>query len=150
MISLVKEYDTDMVTLLHAAADFTYRHRWMEGVKKTEVQNHFLPRVGMRCIMTLDKGEKTVIASHYVFHEKEIEFSETEEDTGNLSHYSLEKLGDYKTKLTLNYYRDKNFLTGLSYAFGKKNSIKKSFEKSLGHLAMLVNEIGDSVRIRSQ
>jgi hypothetical protein len=33
MLSVSKEYDTDIITLFHASGDFNYRSRWQEGVK---------------------------------------------------------------------------------------------------------------------
>src|SRR5260221_9355607 len=34
VISVSREYETDMITLFHAAGDFNYRSQWQQGVKK--------------------------------------------------------------------------------------------------------------------
>src|SRR6187455_1524907 len=49
MITVTREYDTDIITLFHASGDFNYRSRWQAGVIAVEEVDHFLPRVGMRC-----------------------------------------------------------------------------------------------------
>ncbi|MGI8584738.1 MAG: hypothetical protein ACR2KX_21320 [Chitinophagaceae bacterium] len=41
MISLSKDYETDIITLFHATGDFNYRSRWQYGVKAVEEVNHF-------------------------------------------------------------------------------------------------------------
>jgi len=148
--SLTVEYNTDIITLLHAAADFTYRPRWMQGVKAVEVQNHFLPRIGMKCIMTLESGSSTILAKHYQFQQYEIEFSEIDEQSGYLCYYRLEKLEDLRTKFALTVYIPSRFMAGhLFHWFGKK-SLHSRMERSLQKLTELVAEIGDSVRLKAQ
>jgi hypothetical protein len=64
MISVTREFDTDIITLFHASGDFNYRSRWQEGVKQIEEVNHFLPRVGMRCRCTFHNGKVSVYTSN--------------------------------------------------------------------------------------
>lgn len=79
MLSVSKEYETDIITLFHATGDFTYRSRWQEGVKKVEEVNHFLPRVGMRCRCIMENGQVVIYTTNYSYHPERIEFSETDE-----------------------------------------------------------------------
>lgn len=148
--SLSREYDTDLITLLHATANFVYRNQWMQGVKQVEVQNHFLPRIGMRCIMTLPDKKVGILAKHYIFGEHNIEFSEIEERTGYLSYYTLEKLEDLSTRLVLNYYIPDGVFSGFIFRAVKKRRVKNTFEKSLTNLSALVDKLGDSVRQNAQ
>ena len=67
MITVSKEYETDIITLFHATGDFNYRSRWQEGVKKVEEVNHWLPRVGMRCRCILENGEVITYSSSYIY-----------------------------------------------------------------------------------
>src|SRR5690606_31986464 len=104
MITYTRVYKTDIITLLHATADFNYRNRWMYGVKEVEVENHFLPRIGLRCKLISDMGESYTYSSYFSFKNDKIEFSETDEGREILFYYTLEELGNEKTKLTFDYY----------------------------------------------
>ncbi|WP_339701005.1 DUF2652 domain-containing protein [uncultured Roseivirga sp.] len=150
VISISKTYNTDLITLLHATADFTYRNQWVNEVNSVEVQNHFLPRIGMRCVMNLPRKKVTIIANHYIFGEHKIEFSETEESTGWLSYYTLEKLEDFRTLLTFNYYINDQLFSGFLFKLLKQARLKKITEKSLTNLEGLVEKLGDSIRIKAQ
>lgn len=140
-ITLTREYETDIITLLHAAADFTYRPRWMQGVKSVEVENHFLPRIGLRCKIISDQGESFTYANHYSYQNERIEFSEVDEGTETLLHYILEKVDDRKTKLTLDYYIRKNLLSKLLFDLRNKNKVKSTLIKSLQNLDGVVGQI---------
>lgn len=134
IISVSNEYETGIIELFHAAGDLNYRSQWQEGVKKVEEINHFLPRVGTRCRCILDNGQTVIYASSYNYHADKIEFSETEEKTGNLTYYALEKISDKKTKLTIDYYIPKNIFTLIGYVSGKKNKLQRNLQKSLENL----------------
>ncbi|HET8736277.1 MAG TPA: DUF2652 domain-containing protein [Pricia sp.] len=140
-IALTREYETDMITLLHAAADFSYRSRWMHGVKEVEIENHFLPRIGVRCKIISDQGATYTYANHYSYQKDRVEFSEVDEDTETLSHYTLEKLGDRKTRLTLDYYIEKKPLSRLLFDLGTKNKVRSGMTKSLQNLDRLIGQI---------
>ena len=146
VLSITREFDTDMITLLHATADFTFRNKWMEGVKEVMVQNHFLPRTGMRNKLILEQGETTSIANHYTFGTEIIEFSEIEEQSGHLSYYVLEKLGDLKTKLSYNYYITRDLFSSMVFTLFRNKKLKLKYAKSFENLSRFVEQLGDSVR----
>src|SRR6266487_5860589 len=123
VISVSKEYETDIITLFHATGDFNYRSRWQEGVKVVEEVGHFLPRVGMRCRCVLENGQVVIYASSYSFHPERIEFSETDEKKKSSTYYILEKTGDNKTRLTLNFYLRKNIATQIVFWLMKKKKM---------------------------
>jgi hypothetical protein len=140
MISVSAEYDADIIRLFHATGDFSYRHRWQEGVKRVEQVNHFLPRVGMRCRCVLENGETITYSSSYFYQPDRIEFSETEEKNRTLTYYTLEKINDHKTRLTLDFYMEKNLAHQLLFKL-KKKKMKNRFRMSLDNLHQLVKEI---------
>ena len=139
-ISASAEYETDIITLFHATGDFNYRSRWFEGVKKMEEVNHFLPRVGMRCRCILENGETTTYSTSYAYQDDKIEFSETDEKE-NSTYYTLEKIGDHTTKLTLDFYIKKNPIRQIVFQLQMKKKMEEIFRKSLLNLTSLVKEI---------
>lgn len=140
VISLSGEYDTDIITLFHATGDFNYRSRWRDGVTTVEEVGHFLPRVGMRCRCILESGETVTYASSYSYRSDRIEFTETEEGTGNVTAYLLERVGERRTRLTLRYFVPRSPAAFL-FRLIRKRDLEQSLERSLENLVGLVREI---------
>jgi len=134
-------YDTHIIQLFHASGNPNYRNRWQDGVQKVEEQNHFLPRVGMKYRFTLENGTATYFASSFLFQPEHIEFSETDENSGTILYFTIEKIDDEKTKLTIDQYAKKNFFSRLSYNSEKRKKIEASLNKSLNSLEKLVSEL---------
>jgi hypothetical protein len=141
MFSVERVYDTDIITLFHAAGDFRYRNRWKEGVKSVETFNHFLPRVGMKCRCMTDDGLVNIVSSYYYYLDDKIEFTETDEDKGSATHFLLEKAGIRKTKLRLDFYIKKSFSIEFVLLLAGKRKLEKAFKKSLENLTALVKEL---------
>jgi hypothetical protein len=141
MISVSREYDVPIIPLFHASGDFNYRSRWREGVTKVEELSHFLPRIGMRCRCTMENGESAIYASSYSFHPERIEFEETDENKMHATHFTLETIGDNKTRLTLDYYIRKNLLEQALFNLTRKNKMEASLQGSLANLHELVKEL---------
>lgn len=141
MLSFSREYEADIITLFHATGDFNNRHRWQEGVKKVEEVNHFLPRVGMRCRCVLDNGEVNIFSSSYSYSPERIEFSETDEKTGNSTYFILEKISNSKTKLTINFYLKKNIFGQTIFNLVRRKSMQENYYKSFLNLEKLIKEI---------
>jgi hypothetical protein len=141
IISVSREYETDIITLFHATGDFNYRSRWQTGVKRVEEVNHFLPRVGMRCRCVLDDGQVILYSSSYSYRPDRIEFSETNESNNNVTYITLEKIEPKKTRITLDYYLEGNVAKQLMFRLMKKNKMEDDFQKSLLKLVELVKEI---------
>jgi len=131
LFSLSREYDVNIITLFHASGDYRYRTQWREGVKAIEELGHYLPRVGMRCRLDLENGQSVIYSSSYFYSDERIEFSETDETKKSCTNYILEKLGERKTRLTVNYFARNDFFTKL---FANKRNIRNSLEKSLTRL----------------
>lgn len=142
VISVQQEYQTDIITLFHATGDFSYRIRWLEGIKKIDEVGHFLPRVGMKCRCVMDNGKEVVIsASSYKFQENRVEFSETNETKEFLSYYTLEKTGEKRTKLTIDFYIRKGFPSAIIFDLLKRRKMEKILRKSMNNLIHLVTQI---------
>jgi hypothetical protein len=142
MISLSREYETDIITLFHATGDYHFRPRWQEGVKKVEEVGHFLPRVGMKCRSVLENGQSVIYyASSYSYQPERIEFSETEEKKKDSTYYLLEKTGPKRTKLTLSYYVPKNRLGEILFKLTQRREVEDRLQKSMLNLDSLAKEI---------
>ena len=138
VISLSHEYETGLITLFHATGDFNHRSCWMEGVKKVEEVNHYLPRVGMKCKKINDDGNEIIYSSSYYYTDEQIEFSETEENSGNITYFTLRTLPGNKTALNISYYTNHKFPDGLLFRiFHKKemeNKLSVSMKKLEGYI----------------
>lgn len=141
VISLSNIYDTHMIQLFHAAGAPNYRGRWQEGVKRVEEESHFLPRVGMKYCCILENGNTNFFASSFSFNPERVEFSETNEDTGAISYFTLEKIDDNKTKLTIDYFVKKNPISQFLFSAFKKKKAEESWKRSLKNLEGLVSEL---------
>jgi hypothetical protein len=140
VLSVSKEYDTNIIKLFHVTGDFNYRHRWQEGVQKVEEVTHFLPRVGTKCRRILDSGKIVTYSSSYTFHPDRITFSETDEDKKHASYFLLEKTSEGKIRLTVDYYIRKNPLEQFLFSL-KKKKIRASMTRSLNRLEILLEEV---------
>jgi hypothetical protein len=141
VLSVSDVFDAHIITLFHATGDFNYRHRWQVDVKKVEEITHFLPRIGMKCKRTLENGEATVYMSSCVFRPERIEFSETDEKTGNTTLFILEKIETLKTRLTIQYYTKKGVFEAIAFRLNKRRKMRNMLQASLKKLHGLVKEI---------
>jgi hypothetical protein len=145
VLSHAKEYETDIITLFHGVGDFNYRNRWKEGVKSVEEVSHFLPRIGTKCRCELEDGQVVIYATSYSFHPGRIEFSETEEKSKNSTYFTLKKIDDKKTRLTVDFYIKGNIIQQMIFGLTRKKKMEETFQKSLNNLSEFVREINFSV-----
>jgi len=141
IFSVSKEYDTDIITLFHAAGDLNNRSRWLEGVKKVEELNHFLPRVGMRCRCIMENGNAVIYSSSYSYSDNKIEFSETDEQDKVTVYNTLEQTGNNRTILKIDYYLKKNLADEIIFKLTKRKKTEESYLKSLENLTGIIKEI---------
>jgi hypothetical protein len=159
VFSVSKEYDTDIITLFHASGDFHYRSKWQEGVGSVEIMNHYLPRVGMKCKCIIDGREAIIYSSSYRYQEDHIEFTETlctpspttsplgagSMNPTSLTWFKLEHIPTTpnlrRTRLTLDYYADRNIASGLVFKLLRKTAIERQFRRSLENLVPVVSEL---------
>ena len=140
VLSLSREYETDIITLFHASGDFNYRSNWQEDVSSVEEINHYLPRVGMRCRYIMDNGDVIVYTSNYYrYQEDKIEFSETDERGNSVYWFTLEKTGEASSRLTLDLYL--NSATAIILKQSEQKKIRDTLNKSLQNLDDVVKAI---------
>jgi hypothetical protein len=140
IISVQREYKTDLITLFHATGDFNYRHRWQDGVKHVEEIIHFLPRIGMKCRCSMENGEHYIYSSSYRYREDHIEFSETDDNTKCVTYFTLLRKSSDTTELRIDFYTPvKPVLDKLP---GEDvNSIREKFLRSLNNLEPLIKTL---------
>ena len=141
MLSLSKVYDTDIITLFHATGDFHYRSKWQEGVRAVTELNHYLPRVGMRCRYIFDNGEEIIYSSSYTYHPDKITFSETDEKRKTARFYTLEKISNESTRLTIDHYVQRNTASEILFTLFKKQKLQATLSRSMENLVEVVKEI---------
>ncbi len=141
IISVSKEYETDIITLFHATGDFAFRSNWMEGIKKVEEIGHFLPRVGMRCKCIMDNGEAIIYSSSYSYETNRIEFSETDDKHQNITWFTLEETTNNKTKLTIDLYINNDLITTSLFSILQKRKKTAALERSLIKLTEVIKDI---------
>lgn len=139
--SVSKEYKTDIITLFHAAGAFEYRHLWWEGVKKVEELNHFLPRVGMQSIWTSESGKTLYYSSGYSYSDERIEFSEMDEKGDQVNYFTLIKMADNETKLTIDIYKNNNWIKNFIFKFSGQKNFESMLQKSLENITPLLEKI---------
>lgn len=145
MMSISREYATDIITLFHASGDYKYRSQWMEGVKKVEEVSHFLPRIGTRYRCVLKNGVVTTYASSYRYEADRIQFSESNEQNKDVLLFILQKKGRGRSSLTIEYYIPRSFLSQFMFSVLRKKYLENRFNKSLTNLA----EIASNLKIPS-
>lgn len=133
VISVSHDYRINMITMFHAVGDAAVRHRWVPGVKRVEVTNHFLPRVGMRWKIVTDEGEYAAHASGYYYQDEKIDFTESDETTGNITYYIIEKRSDSLTRVTIELFVP-NRIKRLKFQLLQKASQKRRLEEALKRL----------------
>jgi hypothetical protein len=141
VLSVEKEYDTDIITLFHATGDFQHRGRWYVGVEKVELVNHFLPRVGMKCRVFLPGKEVFIYSSSYRYQEHRIEFSEMDEEKSSATWFTLERMSPKRTKLTIDFYVTGGIASRLGFRLFRKKKFEERFRKSMENLVRLVKEL---------
>ena len=139
--SFSKEYETDIITLFHAAGSFEYRHRWWDGVKKVEALNHLLPRVGMRSRWILDTGEVVNYSSSYTYTDEKIEFSESNEKDNQVTYFTLTKVEENKIVLTIDIYKSESWFEKLLAGSSSRRKLQQTLQKSMQNLVTLVKEL---------
>ncbi|HMH20961.1 MAG TPA: hypothetical protein VK563_04260 [Puia sp.] len=92
----------------------------------------------MRSRFELENGQVMLYSSSYSYRQDRIEFSETDEKTESSSYYTLEKISDTTTKLTLDLYIKKGLIGPTLFRLFRKAKMEDSFRRSLGNLGRLV------------
>ena len=142
VLSFYKEYDADIISLLHGVVDFHTRKLWQVGVKDIDSVTHStLPRLGTshRCIF--EKGHSISYSSSYSFASEKIEYSETDDKKTSAIYSTFNKISDNRTGLTVDIYLKKNPLTLAWFNLVEKKKLEKNFLQSLENLEEFMKEV---------
>jgi hypothetical protein len=142
VLSFYKEFDTDIITLLHGVADFHTRKRWQINVKDIDNISHStIPRVGTSHRCLFEKGHMIMLTSSYNYSPEKIEYSETDEEKKSAIYSTFTKIAEKKTGLTVDFYLRNNPITLIMFNLFMKKKMEKMFTQSLGNLVGFVKEI---------
>jgi hypothetical protein len=143
VISVYKDYDIDIKTLCYTVVHFEFRHQWQIGLKEVNEVEHFLPGVGSRHQHVMKNGEKIMMftSSFSYDPEKKIQFSETEEKRKNSTYYTIDKAPDGRSRLTMDFYIQKNPVRQLLFTLFEKNKLESNLRQSLENLEPIVKEM---------
>lgn len=143
VISVSRDYAVDIKTLCYTVVHFEFRHQWQVGLKAVDEVEHFLPGVGSRHRHVLENGqEEMMYTSSFSYNpESKIQFSETAEKNKASTFYTVEKLTDHTTRLTVDYYLPRNLFRQALFALTKKAEKEKQLVQSLQNLEPLVKKM---------
>jgi hypothetical protein len=141
VVSVSREYEVDIKLLFYTVVHFEFRNQWQVGVKAIDEVEHFLPGVGSRHRRVMDNGETMVYTSSFSYGEERIVFSETDDIRKRAMYYIIEKTGENKSRLTVEIYAKKNFISQLLFRIKEKKQAEADLEKSLSNLTGLLKEI---------
>ena len=142
VLSFYREYDADIISLLHGVVDFHTRKLWQEGVKEIEDVTHpDIPRLGTshRCI--LEKGQQIMYSSSYSFTPEKITYSETDEKKTASIYSTFQKITETRTGLTVDIYLKKNPVLLSLFKLFEKKKMERSFQRSLVNLEKFMKEV---------
>jgi hypothetical protein len=142
VLSFYREYDADIISLLHGVVDFHTRKLWQDGVKEIEDVTHpDIPRLGTshRCI--LDKGQQIMYSSSYSFTPEKITYSETDEKKTASIYSTFQKITENRTGLTVDIYLKKNPVLLSFFKLFEKKKMERSFQRSLVNLEKFMKEV---------
>jgi len=148
VLSFYREYDTDMLTLLHGVVDFHTRKYWNLYVKDIDqVTNNELPRLGTSHRCLLEKGNSIMYSSSYsyspanTYTPDEIEYSETDDKKTNAVYFKFKKISENKTGLQADFYLRNNMVKLLLFKWLGKAKMEKTVSQSLDKLAEFVKDL---------
>ena len=148
VLSLYREFDTDMLTLLHGVVDFETRKLWNMYIKDIDqVSDSALPRLGTshRCI--LEKGHAIMYTSSYSYEPansympEKIEYGETDDKKTHSVHFTFKKISETRSGLTADFYLKNNPITIALFKLMMKKKWEKMFNQSFQKLEEFVKEI---------
>jgi hypothetical protein len=82
-----------------------------------------------------------IASSYYYYQDNKIQFTETDETKGTCTHFTLEKTGTKKTRLTLDFYVKKNLPAEIIFRLTEKRKLENKFKRSQQNLDALVKEL---------
>ena len=146
VISVSREYDTDVKSLFYTALHFEFRHLWQEGVKGIDQVDHLIPTIGTKHRCILEKGFIIMYSTTFSYDPNtKIEYSETDEKKTSAVYFTLERISANKSRLTMDLYIKKSVFLQTMFSLMMKKKMERSFNKSLENLVGVLKEIKPTV-----
>lgn len=142
VLSFYREYDSDIISLLHGVVDFHTRKIWNVGIRDIDnVTDEALPRLGTshRCI--LEKGNHIVYTSSYTYTPEKIEYGETDDKKTNTIYFTFTKITETRTGLNVDLYLKSNPFLLTAFRLFMKKKMEKMFNQSLSNLTEFMKEV---------
>jgi hypothetical protein len=145
--TLVKDYDAEINDLFFNAVSFQNRPKWQFGVVETDQISHVLPQVGTKHRCVLEKGERVMYTSNYEYSTEKIVYAETDEKKKSACYFTFEKIGENKTRFTVDLYLKKNPLLVTAFRLMMKKKVENQFRKSMKNLEKLVSAVKEPAEV---
>ena len=140
-LSVSKEFDKDIKTLFFTTAHFEFRNQWLEGVKKIDEVEHFIPGVGSKHRCVLEKEQSILITSSLSYDpETKIVFSETSDKKTHAVYFILVPLAGQRCLFTMEFYVP-NQLMKIMFDLFMKKKLEGEIRRSMETLDKLVKGI---------
>jgi hypothetical protein len=144
MQSVAREYESHPRALFYILGHMELTPRWQEGVKHVEEVDHFLSGMGARQRVIMHDNTAVVMSpSSFSFEpERIVDMGLTDESGTRTVHCVLEKLGEDRSRLTIQVYLkpDQDLIT--DYEQHAKAMEEGWWQRSLENLDGLVKEMG--------
>lgn len=148
VISTYREFDTDVLTLLHGVVDFSTRKDWNAFIKDIDyVSDESLPRLGTSHHCILEKGQSIMYTSSYTYIPadtylpEKIEYSETDDKKSYAIYYTLNRITGNRTSLTVDFYLRNNPIALAIFRLFEKKKMENKVALSMNRLSQLIKEI---------
>ncbi|MGO4291109.1 DUF2652 domain-containing protein [Chitinophaga sp. RAB17] len=143
MLSVSRDYDADIKTLVYTVVHFEFRHQWQEDVKAVDEVEHFLPGIGSRHRHVMQNGQEILMfTSSFTYNpEEKVLFSETAEKKNYVTCYTIEKTAANKTRLTIDFYLPKNPVRQILFQLQEKKEMEARWRRSLNNLEPIVKQM---------
>lgn len=143
MISVSRDYEIPIKTLVYTMVHFEFRHQWYAGIKAIDEVEHFLPGIGSRHRHVLENGktELMYISSFVYDPEGKTIFSETDESKRSSTYFIAEKTGEHTSRLTLEIYFQPNIVRQTMFNLQEKKKRERELHQSLERLDKVLKEM---------
>ena len=140
-LTVSREFDTDIKTLFFTTAHLEFRNQWMEGVKKIEDVDHFIPGIGSRHRCFLDDEQVILYTSSLSYDpQTKIIFSETDEKKTHAVYFILEPIGKKRSRFTVELYMS-GYIMKFVFDFFMKKKMEGRMQRSMASLEKLLKGI---------
>lgn len=148
IISVYREFDTDILTLLHSVVDFNNRKKWNVSIKEIDyVSDEYLPRLGTSHHCILEKGHSILYTSSYsyipadTYLPNKVEYSETDDKKTNAVYYTLTRISENRTGLLADFYMRNNPITLMMFKLLMKKKMEKKVARSMDGLSEYIKGV---------